>query len=62
MRKIDTPVYRRPVPALGIAVAASVAVHYANVNAAQALGTSTAAVGILVALLIAAAAFLVSRA
>jgi hypothetical protein len=59
---MDTSLYRKPIPALGIAVAASAAVHYANINAAQALGTSVAVVGILVALIIAAAAILISRA
>jgi hypothetical protein len=59
---IDTPIYRKPVPALGLAVGAAVLAHYANLNAAQALGTSVALIGYAVAAVIAVFTFIASRA
>lgn len=49
---MDTPIYRRPAPAIGLAVAAGLAAHAANVNAAKVFGTSPAAIAIAVGLLL----------
>lgn len=49
---VETPLYRQPVPALGLAVAAGLATHVANVNAAKAFSTSPAAIAIAVGLLL----------
>jgi hypothetical protein len=49
---MDTPIYRRQVPALGLAVATGLAAHAANVNAAKAFGTSPTAIAIAVGLLL----------
>jgi uncharacterized membrane protein YjjP (DUF1212 family) len=59
---IDTPIYRKPVPALGLAVSAAVLAHYANLNAAQALGTPVALIGYAVAAIVAFFTFIASRA
>ncbi len=50
--------YKKPGPAIGLAVVAGVVAHRANANAAQALGLSVAAVALLVAVAIAVAGFL----
>ena len=49
---VDTPIYRRPGPAVVLALAAGFAAHAANVNAANALGASSTAIAIAVGLLL----------
>jgi hypothetical protein len=49
---VETPLYRQPAPALGLAVATGLAAHAANVNAAKAFGTSPVAIAIAVGLLL----------
>jgi hypothetical protein len=48
----DTPIYKRPAPAVGLAIATGVAAHAASVNAAKALGRSTALVAIVMTLIV----------
>lgn len=48
----DTPFHRRPAPAVGLAIAAGVAAHAANINAAKALGKSTLLVAIAMMLIV----------
>jgi hypothetical protein len=59
---IDTPIYRKPVPALGLAVGAAALAHYANLNAAQAFGIPVALIGYAAAAVIAVFTFIASRA
>lgn len=58
---MDTPIYRRQVPALGLAVVAGLAAHAANVNAAEAFGTSPTGIAVAVGLLIMLLGFLAAR-
>jgi hypothetical protein len=58
---MDTPLYRQPVPALGLAVLAGLAAHAANVNAATALDTSPMAIAVAVGLLLMLLGFLAAR-
>jgi hypothetical protein len=58
---MDTPIYRQPGPALGLAVAAGLAAHAANVNAAKAFGTSPTAIAVAVGLLLMLLGLLAAR-
>jgi hypothetical protein len=58
---VDTPIYRRQVPALGLAVGAGLAAHAANVNAAKAFDTSPTGIAIAVGLLLMLLGFLAAR-
>ena len=58
---MDTPFHRQPLPALGLAVAAGLAAHAANVNAAKALGTSPTVIAVALGLLLMLFGFLAAR-
>jgi hypothetical protein len=58
---MNTAIYRRPGPALGLAVGAGLAAHAANVNAAMALNATPTEIAIAVGLLIVLLGFLASR-
>jgi hypothetical protein len=58
---VDTPIYRRQAPALGLALAGGLVAHAANVNAATAFGTSPATIAVAVALLLMLLGFLATR-
>ncbi len=49
---VHKPIYKQPVPALGIAVAAGLAAHAANVNAAKALRTTPGMIAVAIGLLL----------
>ena len=51
---MDTPFYRKPVPAVGIAVGIGIVASQANANAAKALGVPALIFSALLALLLAA--------
>lgn len=57
----DTPFYRRPVPAVGLAIAAGVATHAANVNAAKALDKSTTLVAVAMTLIVMAIIYIATH-
>lgn len=57
----DTPFYRQPAPAVGIAIAAGLAAHAANMNAAKALDESTAFVAIAITLLVMAIIYIATH-
>jgi hypothetical protein len=44
------PLYKQPLPALGLAVGAAAVAHLATANAARALGVPPLALGLLIAL------------
>lgn len=58
---MDASIYRRPGPALGLAVAAGLTAHAANVNAAKALNATPTEIAIAVGLLIVLLGFLATR-
>ncbi len=58
---MDTPFYRKPAPAMALAVGAAIVAHKANANAAHALALSPIAVGLFIALLLAGAAWVTNR-
>ena len=54
MRALDTPFYRKPIPAIGIAVGIGIAASKANANAAKAVGLPALIFSVLLALLLSA--------
>ncbi len=49
---MEAPFYRKPVPAVGLAIGAAAVAHAANLNAANAVGTSPALIAVAVGLLL----------
>lgn len=54
MRALDTPFYRKPIPAVGIAIGIGIVASKANANAAKAVGLPALVFSALLALLLAA--------
>lgn len=57
VKPMDTPFYRKPIPAVAIAVGIGILAIQANANAAQALGVRPLLFGAVLALLLAALGF-----